>query len=214
MTTQPSTAFLPLLLRRSRAMLNRWIAGSSAATEELRQLEGRSMVIVVDKLERAVMLAAEQRQLRLREVAVDATTDVLVRASLFDLLALLRADDPTRVSAGEIEFRGSLAVAERFTRMLRLARPTPEDELAGWVGDLPARVIARGGEAAFAWGRRTAGALERDVAEYLQAETRELPRPSELTDYFRDVERLRDDVDRMNQRVARLSARLRTETSR
>mgnify|MGYP001821418037 CR=1 FL=1 len=214
MTTQHSPGFLPLLLKQSRLTLNRWIEQSSSATAEMRQLEGRTMVIAIEHMNRRVMFAVEREQLLLREVDEDAHSDVLVRASPFDLLALLRADNPTRVRAGEIEFRGSLGVAESFTRMLRLARPSAEDELAGWVGGLPARAIVRSGEAAFAWGQRTAGALERDVAEYLQAETRELPRPQEIADFLREVERLRDDVDRLSQRIERLAARRQAETSR
>jgi ubiquinone biosynthesis protein UbiJ len=210
--TMNSPAFLELLLNQSRSLLNRWITQSSAATDELRQLEGRTMIIAVDPMNRHVMIAVEGEQLLLREVEEAAQADVRVRASLFDLIGLLRADNPTRVRAGEIEFRGSLGVAESFSRMLRLARPSPEDELAGWLGGLPARAIVRSGAATLAWGQRTANALERDVAEYLQSETRELPWPQEVGGFLRDVERLRDDVDRLSQRLERLAARARAET--
>lgn len=197
---------LPLLLRRAESLLNRWISESSAAREEMRKLERRSMIVDVDKTSLRVRLAIEQQQARLRTALPDAEADIVIAGGVFDLLAMLRTQSLAELSAGEIEFRGSLGMAESFSRMLRLARPQLEDELAGWFGEMPAKVLARSGEALREWARRTADAMEQNVAEYLQAESAEVPRPEEVTQWSFAVEQLRDDVDRLGQRIRRLTS--------
>jgi ubiquinone biosynthesis protein UbiJ len=196
----------PLLLRRAESLLNRWISESSAANQQMQDLEGRSMIVDVDKTSLRVRLAIDQQQARLRTAPLDARADIVIVAGVFDLLAMLHAQTLAELSAGEIEFRGSLAIAERFSRMLRLARPQLEDELAGWFGATPAKVLVRSGEALRDWGSRTADAMEKNVAEYLQAESAEVPRPEEVTQWSIAVERMRDDVDRLGQRIRRLQS--------
>jgi ubiquinone biosynthesis protein UbiJ len=205
MTARHSSVLFALLLRRAQATLNRWIAQSSAAQDELRGLAGRSMILEIDKTSWRVRLSVEQHQALLRNAEADAVADIVVRGGLFDLLAMMRAQSQAQLRAGEIEFRGSLRVAESFSRMLRLARPRLEDELARAIGGVPANVLTQTGAAAFAWGVKTAGAIELDTAEFLQAETRELPRPQEVAEFMLAVERLRDDTDRLRQRVERLA---------
>ncbi len=205
MTSQHSPRLLSLLLGQAQTTLNRWIAQSTAATEETRGLEGRAMVVAVEDTNLRILLRVEQQQLRLQPAADGASGDIEIRAGLFDLAALLRAESLTQLRAGEIEFRGSLRVADGFARLLRLARPQLEDELAGWIGGLPARALVQSGDAVLAWGTRTASALERDAAEFMQAEARELPRPRDVATFMRDVERLRDDVERIGQRIDHLA---------
>jgi ubiquinone biosynthesis protein UbiJ len=207
MTVQHSPPLLPLLLRQSQATLNRWIAQSTAARDEMRGLEDRSMIVAVENTSWRVRFSVVQQQVRLRQIDAETDADIVIQAGLFDLFDLMRAESLSGFRAGEVEFRGSLRVAESFSRLLRLARPRLEDELAGWIGGMPARVLAQSGDAARAWGARTAGAIEFDTVEYLQAETGELPYPDDVARFLREVERLRDDVDRIGQRIDRLTRR-------
>lgn len=198
---------VPLLLRRLQVQLNRWIAQSTAAQEEMRALEDQSLIIEITQTSWRIQLGIEQQQARLRTADYEAVADIEIKASAFELLRMLRARSPAEFSAGDIEFRGNLRTAERFSQMLRLACPQVEDELAAWLGGTPARAAVRAGSAVHLWGTRTAGALEQNAAEYLQAESRELPRPAELEDYLVAVEDLRNAVDRLSQRIDRLAGR-------
>jgi ubiquinone biosynthesis protein UbiJ len=208
MTTQRTLPFSSLLLGRAEVAVNRWIVQSTAASDELHGLEGRSMILDVVHTNWRIELSVSRQRLRFREVAGDAAADIVIRAGMLELIAMSSAQSLSQLGAGEVEFRGSLRVAERFSRMLRLARPEIEDEVAGWIGSMPARVVTQMGDAALAWGMRTSSALERDAAEYLQAEANELPRPGQVERLLREVERLRDDVDRLGQRIERLAGRV------
>lgn len=57
------------------------------------------------------------------------------------------------------------------------------------------------------WMSRNHRSLELNLAEYLQEESRVLPGPLELENFFADVDTLRDDVERLAARVQRLRDR-------
>jgi len=99
---------------------------------------------------------------------------------------------------------GDLDVAERYARMLKLARPDLEEEVARWVGDVPAHALGLVARGVGAWLARAGGALRMNTAEFLQEESRALPAPLEAQGFYSDVERLRDDVERLAARLARL----------
>jgi ubiquinone biosynthesis protein UbiJ len=45
------------------------------------------------------------------------------------------------------------------------------------------------------------------MVEYLQEEGRDLPTPTEVEEFLADVDRLRDDAERLEARLARLESR-------
>jgi len=197
------------LARHARTQINRWVDQSSAAQEERSALEGRSLCVEIENTRLCVLLSIESQQVCLacHDEQVDA--DIVIRAGAFELLELLRASSVAQLSGGSIEFRGSLRIAEQFAKMLRLARPQLEDELAGWLGGVPAHAIARTVDAGVDWGTQASHAVMLDVVEYLQLESQELPVPDEITQFMLEVERLRDDVERIEQRIDRLTSPVR-----
>jgi ubiquinone biosynthesis protein UbiJ len=58
-----------------------------------------------------------------------------------------------------------------------------------------------------AWAARTRRSLEADVADYVQHERAILPAGLEARAFYTDVERLRDDVERAEQRLEKLARR-------
>ena len=61
--------------------------------------------------------------------------------------------------------------------------------------------MVRGG---LQWGGRTLNTLARDVAEYLQQESRDLPTQAEIEPLLNGIDNFRDDVARLQARVARV----------
>ena len=112
------------------------------------------------------------------------------------------------------ELSGDAATAEAFAELLRHARPDLEEELSRMVGDIPAHQLAGVARRADAWTRQAGSALAMNTSEFLQEEARQLPPRVEVNAFGRDVERLRDDVERAAQRLARLEGLRRRRPSR
>jgi ubiquinone biosynthesis protein UbiJ len=189
-------------LKLIEAELNRCIGESTAARELLARLQGTSFAVHVEGFGLTAVLHAEPEHLRLDADASAAT--VTLRATPLDLLRLLRADGVSGVKRTRADLSGDLDVAERYARMLKLARPDLEGEAAKWLGDVPAHALGVAMRGGLAWLERAGAALRMNTAEYLQEESRALPAPLEAQAFYSEVERLRDDVERAAARLKRL----------
>jgi ubiquinone biosynthesis protein UbiJ len=185
--------------------LNRLVGESTAAMQLLEGLKGTSFAVHVEGLGVTAVLHAEGERLRIGTAAEGATATL--RATPLDLLTLVRAEGISGVKRTQASLSGDLKVAERYSQLLKLARPDVEDELARWVGDIPAHALGEMVRSAGAWLERAAGALRMNVAEYLQEESRAVPAALEAEAFYADVDRLRDDVERTAARLERLAAR-------
>jgi ubiquinone biosynthesis protein UbiJ len=133
-----------------------------------------------------------------------ALASATLSATPIELLRLARAADISTLRGTGAQIKGSPEIAERFAKLLKLARPDLEEHAARWLGDVPARALGDAARAAGAWLERAARAMRANTAEFLQEESRALPAALEAQAFYADVERLRDDVERAAARLARL----------
>jgi len=82
-----------------------------------------------------------------------------------------------------------------------LLKPDVEEELSKLIGDTPAHQALRLAKAVTGFGRRAMNTGVRNVAEYLAHERGDLVPRAEAEDFYRGVERLREDLDRVEARV-------------
>ena len=198
------------LLRPVEALVNRNLAASTPARQLLAELAGRSFAIQVEtpvggRLVR-LRLAAAPEGLALG--TGDEAADASVTGTPLGLAALLAGRSDGRFTAAGVTIAGDAEVAASFEKLLRHARPEIEEELARLLGDLPAHYAARAARGALEWGRRAVDSLARNVGEYLTEEGRDLVPEAELEVFHSGVDRIREDVDRAEARLALASARL------
>ncbi len=201
----PPRPGLGRLLWLAERALNRQIAQSTAARDLLASLQGRTFTVLVRGTNLRCTLRAEQDRLVLDAEASAGTATL--RAAPLDLLKLMGATGLAGLKGTHADLTGDLSVAERYADLLKLTRPDLEEDLAGWIGDIPAHALGQAAQGAAAWLRRAARTVTRDTAEYLQEERRLLPAPLEVQAFYAEVDRLRDDVDRAAARLVRLERR-------
>ena len=194
--------FLPLLER-----INRNLAETTPAQALLDELEGSSLAVRVESSALAVCLSVEDRQLR-SSIDIPDEPDVAIEGPLFGLLKMATADGDVAALAGSgVRVSGRADLAQAFQKLIRFGKPDLEEELAGVVGDAAAFKLSQAAERLFAWGRDTRRTLMDNVGEYLTEERRDLPSRYEMTRFTRDVQTLRDDVERAEARLCRLETR-------
>jgi ubiquinone biosynthesis protein UbiJ len=79
-----------------------------------------------------------------------------------------------------------------------------EEQLAKLAGDTLAHRIGHQARATGRWASRSGEVLTRDLREYLIEEGRLVPSAAEMKGFLDGVDTLRDDVDRLEARIARL----------
>ncbi len=115
-----------------------------------------------------------------------------------------RAD---QLFSGAVEISGDSELGHRFGNLLGALDIDWEEQLSKLTGDLLAHQAGNLVRGIGAWGREARASLAEDLPEYLQEELRLLPNRFEVEDYLAEVDRLRDDLERLEQRIGRLAAR-------
>lgn len=195
-----------MLLASIEKLLNRSLPRSPRAQALAMALSGRSLAVEMTGAGKVVVSSTGER-LRI-ERDTGATADASVSAGPFTLLALAAGQSQTLPHPGAT-LRGDSDVAQKFSELLRLLRPDPEEELAQLVGDAPAHHLGRLARAAAVFAQRAARTGATNVAEYLAHERRDLVPKAEGRQLLEGVDALRDDVDRLEARLEHLAQRLR-----
>jgi ubiquinone biosynthesis protein UbiJ len=194
-----------MLLERLAEVLNRNVADSRRAQALVRQLDGRVMSLTVEGTPLAFFFRADGGRLTISS-RHDGTADASLSGTPLALLALAGPRGEGALRGGGVRIEGDAEVAQRFRDLLTEAQPDFEEELARNIGDVAARRVANAARDLLGWGRKAAGSFTGSVVEYLQEEGRDLPTRVEVDEFLEGVDRLRDDAERFEARLARAEA--------
>jgi ubiquinone biosynthesis protein UbiJ len=127
--------------------------------------------------------------------------------------ALLAPDAQTDIAQG-VHVTGRAALAQVVSDLARDLRPDPEDALAQWLGDVPARRLTQGVQGVFAGAQSFARGLVENFAEFLSEETNTLATAPALASLSQERALTLAQLAQIDQRHAALQARLSRLTSR
>ena len=193
-----------MLFAPLESALNRNIAASSAARSAAKRLDGRSMrmsfVAGPTQPLFAISLTCNGEQLRIA-TAQDTTPDATLTGTPLAYLSMVGAAPESAMRSGHVRIEGNAEVAQAFRDLLQASRPDVEEELARLVGDLPAHQLGRLARGAFSFGKRAVDTFAQNVSEFLQEETRDVVTRIEVDEFSDAVDRIRDDVERLEARM-------------
>lgn len=189
------------LFRPLEAILNRGVRVSTDAAKRCRALEGSSFRLEIEGLDVGVTLVSRGDRLELSE---RAEADAKLTGRPLSLARLAATGDEDVLRSKAVRVSGDPLVAQDFRELIRIAAPDFEEELSRLVGDLAARRLANVARDLAGWGLDAADRLSRDVAEYLQEESRNLPARVEVEAFLDRVDATAEAFERLEARVARL----------
>jgi len=188
--------FLPL-----QSLFNRNVAGSSQARSLVERLAGRSLEVRVKSTPMAIRFAVAGGRVTVGSGG-DGEPDAVIEGPPLSLAALAGPEPEDRIRQGSIRISGDAETAQLFQKLFKAARPDLEEELSRLVGDVAAHHLANVARGVLDFGRRAADTFSRNMGEYLTEESRDLPARPEVEAWFEQVDRLREDVDRLEARLA------------
>lgn len=177
--------------------INHVLQASPWATERLRAHAGSHVGCVLGSL-RCVMQIDPRGFLQASE---STTTDVLIQFP-DDFLLTALVDRSKLMSSARIS--GAADVAETLAFVFRNLRWDAEGDLADWVGDIPARRLSLAGAALLASTQASGRRVLQNIREFATEESGLLALADEIKEYASEVDRLRDDVARLEKRLQRL----------
>jgi len=190
-----------MLTQAIENLLNRNLPRSPRAGELATALRGKTVRIEARGLGWVVVVESLGTSVRLSKTAGERAPDAEISGSLMNLAALSGPHPEEVIRRGDVTIRGDAEAAQKFRELAMLLKPDVEEELSKLIGDTPAHQALRFVRGLAGAGRRAATTSVRNAAEYLAHESRDLVPRAEAEDFYRGVERLREDLDRLEARA-------------
>ena len=132
----------------------------------------------------------------------EVTPDAAIEGSPVDLLrASDKQNSTSQLFAGHVQLHGDTALAQRFSQALADLSIDWEEHLSKWLGDTVAYAIAQRAKKAAGTAGKLSSLGKANLSEYLTEELRVLPHHFEVEAFVSDLEKTRDDVERLSARI-------------
>lgn len=187
-------------------VLNAYLEQDAEAAAALQRIEGRCVAVSLEGLELEFLLTPEGHHLRVSGVG-EETPAAVIRATPLALLRVALAEQPaTALARAGVRIDGDVEAGERLWQVLRAVEFDWEELMSRYIGDPLAHALGANARAFGERLRRNLAHTVDDVGEYVTEEARLSPPRAELEGFLDTVDRLREDLDRLEARLARLEA--------
>ena len=190
---------MPMLAAAFVAFANHLLESAPWARDKLSAHAGKTALFDVFPARLALAVAADGRLQPALPEALPAVTIRLTHLTLVEVLA--DGEEAWR----KAEVAGDTDFAAVISQLVSNLRWDLEEDLSRVVGDIAAHRMAQAGRAAAVWPKQAAMSLAENAAEYLTEEKAVLVTPLQAAEFMREVDELRDAVERLDKRIERLS---------
>lgn len=212
MSPSPFNVIKPLAGRALEVALNRALALDPDTRTALATLDGQRIALTLESPALAMQIGVSGPRLTVGPVDPSQEADLAVRSTLGGVLAqlpfLANARRGNSAPAGRVKVSGDAELARRLQQLATRFDPDWQQPFVKAFGEVLGVQIAQTLRAALVQARRSAKDLAESAAEYVTEESRDVVPRAELEAFHDDVDVLRDDVERLGVRVARLRQRL------
>ena len=185
------------------AFVNHLLAPAAWARETLAEHAGKVAVFDLFPLRVAVAVDPDGT---LRPAPPNASPAVAIRLTHATVLQILAEGEEAWRKAN---VEGDSGFASAISKVAANLRWDIEEDLSRVFGDIAAHRMAEAGRSAAAWPKQAAAGFAGNVAEFLTEEKHLLVTPLRAAEFVRDVDELRDAVERLDKRIERLQRQVR-----
>lgn len=194
--------------------INTALAMDGATRQRLQALDGNCFLLECTEPAIKVYVLVNHDGIRL-PVFYEAKPNTHLIGPMSEFIALATADDkPSALVNSGVRLQGDSAPLIRLADMLADIELDWEGELAKLVGDVPAHMFGEASRQLLRFGKRTHNTFLRHLEEYLHEEARLLPTRLEVEDFIGDVQKLAQDVERIDARIRRLQQQIKAAQAR
>lgn len=203
--TEPAFNWKQPAGRALELALNQALALDEDTRGGLRALEGQRVALTLASPPLALQVRVEGEALRVGPLDGDAEPDLGVRATLGGLiqqLPIFRSSNAPPV--GKLRIEGDAELARRLQKLAQDFDPDWQLPFVRVFGEVLGVQIARAVRAALQQAQVAGRNLAGMAAEYVTEESRDVVPRAELDAFHDDVDALRDGVERIAAKIARL----------
>jgi len=209
-------------------IINRYLRLDPESQNKLAEFKGKILCVDVLGLNRQYYIFPEEDGLRIKSIdpvsvasASDETPisetvipETTIRGTPTALLKLaLQADAAPLMLTGEVEILGNVRLGRKFKKFISQLDIDWEEQASKIIGDVPANMAFNLFDKISSWAKQATGSVTGDISEYLQEESRDVVTGVELKRFYKKVDQLRNDVDRLEARLKLKTTKQKTKKS-
>lgn len=184
--------------------LNGYLRLAPESLAQLGRLQGKVIAVELRGLRQTLYLLPDSQGLMVQS-HYEGTPDATLSGTPIAFAELSFSSNPNRVLfRGDVEITGDIKLGQDFKRILDELDVDWEEILSHYTGDVIAHKMGDLLRGMNQWGKKSLTTLGQNGAEYLQQESFDLPFKEEVQSFLSEVNQVRDDVERLAARVARL----------
>jgi ubiquinone biosynthesis protein UbiJ len=176
--------------------------------KDLQQLSGKVVCIELTAPMIVLYLEPGAGGIQINENSL-TEPDVTLTGTLSAFVRLGTAGAKSGVlSSGQVSMRGDVDTGQAFQKALSRLDIDLEELLSGYIGDTPARKAGNLLRGFGKWATESMALSKENIADYLKEERRILPTVVAARRFESNVNNIRADVDRAEQRLGRVKKRI------
>lgn len=193
-----ATLTLPLLER----VINRCLQTDLQALAKLQALEGKVIQLNITDWQFNCFIIPKHHGIEL-QTQWPTAADTLISGTLEHLFKVgIATDKSTAIKQHQIQFQGDIHIGMAMQQLLASLDIDWAALLANKIGDAPAHMITTGLDAIRLQGRAFIQSFRQNSADYIHHEAKLCPTNTALETFYQDIAQLRDDVDRLEAKIA------------
>ena len=191
-------------LEKIQELVNAILRQDERTSTAVSELAGKLIAIQVTGTGLSIFVKFENEGVVL-SLEHGAKPNVTIRARPFTLIGLLLdRKGQAAVITPDMEISGDTNLAQRFQDIFREVEIDWEEHLSHWIGDSAAHQVGRLLRTTRSYLRETRATIGMNISEYLRYEKDILPGREEIAEFVSSVDVLRNDAERLQQRLDRL----------
>ena len=191
-----------VILDSAEKMVNKLLSLDEETLDALATLEGDVVEIGVLNTDIRLFILPSARGLALKSKYEDKA-DVSIKGTPDALLGMITAE---RVGAGNVEIIGNVGLAHKLQSTLKNMDIDWEEYLSQIIGDIAAHKVGNFVRDISQLAKASARTIGMDISEYLRYEKEALLDQSELDEFNHAVDKVRNDVERIQKRIERFGS--------
>jgi len=189
------------------AVINRYLALDPEMLIKLSVFSGKVIKIELTGVDKELYLFPDEHGIQIL-TEFEGEVDTILRGAPLSLFKMgLVSNTASLLLKGEVEITGDTRLGHQFKSAFNQMEIDWSEPLAELVGDGLAFQLQQTGQKFTKWGQYTVSSFSNSVSEYLQEESRDVVTETELNIFNDAVDQLRDDVERLQQKIQSLAAK-------
>lgn len=199
-----------LLLSAIETALKQYLALDEDAPIFLNPIAGKIIAVNIQPFDGTIYLCPTADTIQLLENCTEPPDATLTGSAIALGMMSLSSKPMDSIFSGAVTITGDIRTGRKFQELFDKLDIDLEEQVSHFTGDIIAHKLGRLLKAGKNWSVDTLDTFQLNLSEYLHDETKDLPPKPELDIFFRNVDLIRTDFDRLTVRIKRLKEKLLT----